>query len=236
MANAAGGGKGARGIKEPSLQRQAALALQNRLPLALLLSISATGATTPENLAYASRLGLWAARRRPSTRATTSWTPSSTAAWRRGGDGADCARAEVARPLQRPLALVRRRRVRAASPRADVAGRRDLGRLGRRPPGHPYPPLRGAGGDRRPRRRGQAEACAGRLGGEVRLRELQASPLRHGSGQRRPGALGPAADGLRDRGRQPRSPRLRPLGEEAVFKAVLARRPVEEVFDTRASA
>ncbi len=50
MANAAGGGKGARGAKKPSLQGQAGLALQNRLPNARVVYVSATGATTPENL------------------------------------------------------------------------------------------------------------------------------------------------------------------------------------------
>lgn len=59
MANAAGGGKGARGAKKASLQGMAGLALQNRLPDARVLYVSATGATTAENLAYASRLGLW---------------------------------------------------------------------------------------------------------------------------------------------------------------------------------
>lgn len=59
MANAAGGGKGARGTKKASLQGMAGLALQNRLPNARILYVSATGATTAENLAYASRLGLW---------------------------------------------------------------------------------------------------------------------------------------------------------------------------------
>lgn len=59
MANAAGGGKGARGPKKASLQGMAGLALQNRLPLARVMYVSATGATTPENLAYAARLGLW---------------------------------------------------------------------------------------------------------------------------------------------------------------------------------
>ncbi len=59
MANAAGGGKGARGAKKPSQQGMAGLALQNRLPNARILYVSATGATTPENLAYAARLGLW---------------------------------------------------------------------------------------------------------------------------------------------------------------------------------
>jgi predicted RNA methylase len=59
MANAAGGGKGGRGPKKASHQGMAGLALQNRLPNARILYVSATGATTPENLAYAARLGLW---------------------------------------------------------------------------------------------------------------------------------------------------------------------------------
>ncbi|MBN9319060.1 MAG: strawberry notch family protein [Caulobacterales bacterium] len=59
MANAAGGGKGSRGPKKASQQGLAGLALQNRLPNARILYVSATGATTPENLAYAARLGLW---------------------------------------------------------------------------------------------------------------------------------------------------------------------------------
>lgn len=53
------GGEGSRGLTKPSQQGQAGLALQNRLPDARILYVSATGATTPENLAYASRLGLW---------------------------------------------------------------------------------------------------------------------------------------------------------------------------------
>lgn len=59
MANAAGGGRGARGPKKASQQGMAGLTLQNRLPNARILYVSATGATTPENLAYAARLGLW---------------------------------------------------------------------------------------------------------------------------------------------------------------------------------
>ena len=59
LANAAGGGKGARGTKKASQQGIAGLALQNRLPDARVLYVSATGATTAENLAYAARLGLW---------------------------------------------------------------------------------------------------------------------------------------------------------------------------------
>ena len=65
MANAAGGGKGARGPKKASQQGMAGLALQNRLPDARILYVSATGATTPGNLAYAARLGLWGGAEAP---------------------------------------------------------------------------------------------------------------------------------------------------------------------------
>ena len=58
MANAAGD-KGERGEKKPSQQGQAGLRLQNALPDARILYVSATGATTVQNLAYAARLGLW---------------------------------------------------------------------------------------------------------------------------------------------------------------------------------
>jgi hypothetical protein len=58
MAGAAGGA-GGRGPKAPSQQGLAGLALQNRLPDARVLYVSATGATEPANLAYAVRLGLW---------------------------------------------------------------------------------------------------------------------------------------------------------------------------------
>lgn len=59
MANASPSGKGARGAKKASLQGMAGLALQNLLPNARVVYCSATGATTPDNLAYAARLGLW---------------------------------------------------------------------------------------------------------------------------------------------------------------------------------
>ena len=58
MGNAAGG-EGARGPSKPSLQGVAGLRLQAALPCARVLYVSATGATTVENLAYATRLGLW---------------------------------------------------------------------------------------------------------------------------------------------------------------------------------
>ena len=58
MANAAGG-KSELGDKAPSQQGRAGLRLQNALPGARVLYVSATGATTVHNLAYAPRLGLW---------------------------------------------------------------------------------------------------------------------------------------------------------------------------------
>jgi predicted RNA methylase len=58
MANAAGD-RGERGEKKPSQQGQAGLRLQHALNDARVLYVSATGATTVQNLAYAARLGLW---------------------------------------------------------------------------------------------------------------------------------------------------------------------------------
>jgi hypothetical protein len=51
--------KGSRGIKRASQQGIAGLRLQNALPNARVLYVSATGATQVSHLAYASRLGLW---------------------------------------------------------------------------------------------------------------------------------------------------------------------------------
>ena len=58
MANAAGA-KGERGDTEASQQGRAGLRLQHKLPNARVVYVSATGATTVHNLAYAQRLGLW---------------------------------------------------------------------------------------------------------------------------------------------------------------------------------
>ena len=55
----AGGGKGERGDVAPSQQGRAGLRLQHALPDARVVYVSATGATTVHNLAYAQRLGLW---------------------------------------------------------------------------------------------------------------------------------------------------------------------------------
>ncbi len=58
MQNAAGG-KGERGDQAASQQGRAGLRLQHALPDARVVYVSATGATTVHNLAYAQRLGLW---------------------------------------------------------------------------------------------------------------------------------------------------------------------------------
>jgi predicted RNA methylase len=58
MQNAAGG-KAERGEEVPSQQGRAGLRLQHALPGARVVYVSATGATTVHNLAYAQRLGLW---------------------------------------------------------------------------------------------------------------------------------------------------------------------------------
>jgi predicted RNA methylase len=58
MQNAAGE-KSERGERAPSLQGRAGLRLQHAVPNARVLYVSATGATTVHNLAYAQRLGLW---------------------------------------------------------------------------------------------------------------------------------------------------------------------------------
>jgi hypothetical protein len=58
MANAAGS-KGDRGDTEASQQGKAGLRLQHKLPNARIVYVSATGATSVHNLAYAQRLGLW---------------------------------------------------------------------------------------------------------------------------------------------------------------------------------
>lgn len=58
MANAAPSA-GSRGVRGPSQQGLAGLRLQQQLPDARVVYVSATGATAVENLAYAQRLGLW---------------------------------------------------------------------------------------------------------------------------------------------------------------------------------
>ena len=79
MANAAGS-KGSRGEVRPSQQGRAGLRLQNALPDARILYVSATGATTVPGLAYARRLGSGPRARPPSRPAPRSWHPWRPAA------------------------------------------------------------------------------------------------------------------------------------------------------------
>ncbi|MGY3621544.1 putative RNA methylase [Bradyrhizobium sp. USDA 10063] len=58
MQNAVGG-KGERNDQAASQQRRAGLRFQHALPNARVVYVSATGATTVQNLGYAQRLGLW---------------------------------------------------------------------------------------------------------------------------------------------------------------------------------
>ena len=58
MQNAAGGAS-ERGDQAASQQGRAGLRLQHALPNARVVYVSATGATSVHNLAYAQRLGLW---------------------------------------------------------------------------------------------------------------------------------------------------------------------------------
>ena len=110
MANAAGD-KGERGDKAPSQQGRAGLRLQHALPDARVLYVSATGATTVQNLAYAQRLGLWGGADFPFA------DPGRVRAGHGGGrgrrHGGAGARSQGARPLCGALALVRGRRGRA---------------------------------------------------------------------------------------------------------------------------
>ena len=51
--------RGVRGMKKPSQQGIAVVDLQQALPKARIVYVSATGATEVSNLSYADRLGLW---------------------------------------------------------------------------------------------------------------------------------------------------------------------------------
>ena len=103
MANAAGS-KGNRGEVAPSQQGRAGLRLQNALPDARIAYVSATGATTVPGLAYAGRLGLWAAGETPfETR--TEFVSAMEAGRRRGARGGR-AGPEGAGALPGPRALL----------------------------------------------------------------------------------------------------------------------------------
>ena len=141
MANAAGD-KGERGEKKPSQQGQAGLRLQNALHDARILYVSATGATTVQNLAYAARLGLWGTGDFPfATRA------DFVSAMEGGGIAAMEVLArdlKALRPLRRPLTVVRGHRIRDRRAPADRRADPHLRRLCRRVSDHPQEPDRGA--------------------------------------------------------------------------------------------
>jgi protein strawberry notch len=106
MANAAGG-EGSRGKVKGSEQGIAGLRLQNLLPRARVLYASATGASDVNNLAYATRLGLWGPETAFADR------NQFVGAIRQGGIAAMAsgARPEGAWPLRRSRSVLRRRRI-----------------------------------------------------------------------------------------------------------------------------
>ena len=101
MQNAAGG-KGERGDQAASQQGRAGLRLQHALPNARVVYVSATGATTVHNLAYAQRLGLWGGEDFPFAHAGR--IRRSDRSRRRRGDGG------AWRATSRPSASMRRAR------------------------------------------------------------------------------------------------------------------------------
>ena len=99
MQNAAGG-KTERGDAAASQQGRAGLRLQHALADARVLYVSATGATTVQNLAYAQRLGLWGGEDFRSRRALSLSLRSRPAVSRRW----KCSRATCARSASTPRA------------------------------------------------------------------------------------------------------------------------------------
>ena len=152
MANAAGD-KGERGEKKPSQQGQAGLRLQHALHDARILYVSATGATTVQNLAYAARLGLWGTGDFPfATRA------DFVASMEKGGVAAMEVLARDLKALGLYAArslVVRRHRIRNRRTQADGRADPHLRRLCRRFSDHPQEPQRGAEGRQHQRRRRQ---------------------------------------------------------------------------------
>ena len=152
MANAAGD-KGERGEKKPSQQGQAGLRLQHALNDARILYVSATGATTVQNLAYAARLGLWGTGDFPfATRA------DFVASMEKGGVAAMEVLARDLKALGLYAArslVVRGHRIRDRRAPADGGTDPHLRRLCRRLPDHSQEPQRGAESRQHQRRRRQ---------------------------------------------------------------------------------
>ena len=178
MQNAVGG-KGERGDQAASQQGRAGLRLQHALPNARVVFVSATGATTVHNLAYAQRLGLWGGEDFPfATRAEFVEAIE---------DGVVAAmevlpRSEGTRPLCGPLALLRRRRIRAARASPHTRAGPHLRRLCRRVLNHSQQSRCGDAGREHHRRVGHTER-AGEVSGAVRLRIRQAALLRPSADQ-----------------------------------------------------
>ena len=196
MQNAVGG-KGERGDQAASQQGRAGLRLQHALPNARVVYVSATGATTVHNLAYAQRLGLWGGEDFPfATRAEFVEAIE---------DGGVAAMEVLARdlkalgPLCRPLALLRGRRIRAGRASAHRRADPHLRRLCRRVLDHSQQPRRGDAGRQHHRRDGHAE-CAGQVRRPVRLRIRQAALLRP-SADEHENALADPLDRARSRDR-----------------------------------
>ena len=149
MANAAGD-KGERGEKKPSQQGQAGLRLQNALHDARILYVSATGATTVQNLAYAARLGLWG---------TGDFPFATRADFVSAMEGGGIAAMEVLARDLKALGLYAARSLsfegieyEIVEHRADRGADPHLRRLCRRLSDHPQEPERGAEGRQHHRR------------------------------------------------------------------------------------
>ena len=178
MANAAGD-KGERGEKKPSQQGQAGLRLQHALHDARILYVSATGATTVQNLAYAARLGLWGTGDFPfATRA------DFVAAMEKGGVAAMEVLARDLKALGLYAArslVVRGHRIRDRRAQADGRADPHLRRLCRRLPDHPQEPQRGAEGRQHHRHRWRhlqpQRQGRGALGLRIQQAALLQSPL-----------------------------------------------------------
>ena len=170
----AAGEKSQRGEQSPSQQGRAGLRLQHALPDARVLYVSATGATTVHNLAYAQRLGLWGGADFPfATRA------EFVEAIEAGGVAAMEVLArdsESPRALRGSLALLRGDRVRAGRAPAHARAGPHLRRLCRRLPGHPQQPQCRAPGSQCHRRDRDAEQ-PGKVSRSFRLRERKAALL-----------------------------------------------------------
>ena len=148
------GSKGERGDTAPSQQGRAGLRLQHALPNARVVYVSATGATTVHNLSYAQRLGLWGGEDFPVRHEGR--VRRGDRGRRRGRDGGARPRPARARPLHRPFALLRRRRIRAGRARADARTDPHLRCLCRRLRHHPQQSrCRDAGRQHHRRQRGR---------------------------------------------------------------------------------